>query len=174
MHYVRFLKRPSFEEANPNQVIISTRVTITTDLGESFYNGNVTLITSIWNQDEDLDREPILRHESQWRAGMRVLKVSIPSSRAYYHSHKSPLLRQAWLQIGVRNETSRDPLASLCGGNLSPEPLNIVSAFSAVNAEFRDGWSVWRRLELTNRDVLCIAETPGSNIACHIWSVTVP
>jgi hypothetical protein len=155
-------------EVTSNQFTISTKVTVTTDLGESFYNGDVALISSLWVENENLKSNKVICHNSHWRAGMRVLGISIPASRDLY---EVAALGQVWLQIGVAGETSYDPLPALWDRPSSLESLNIISAFTTVQVNPQTDWSAWRRLQLANSDVLRIGETPGSNIACHIWSV---
>ncbi|KAG9874646.1 hypothetical protein KCV05_g22610, partial [Aureobasidium melanogenum] len=68
MHYVRFLKTPKVHVEN-GSVTLTAVITLTTDLGETFYPHDLQLAATLRQPDQDGDI--YLRRTLQWRQDMR-------------------------------------------------------------------------------------------------------
>src|SRR4051794_6201663 len=75
MRYIRFLKYPKYSHSKKNQSSsITALITISSDLGESFYTKDVTIAA---NLVRDEDGESMGYKAYCWRAGMRNLQLDI-------------------------------------------------------------------------------------------------
>jgi hypothetical protein len=89
MHYIRFLKPPRLLPGSPQT--LSAKITVTTDLGESFLWADISLIVDLRYEDSSYVEEG---REYLWKGsdGMRSLEVCMP----IYKGHKgssSPTVR---------------------------------------------------------------------------------
>ncbi|KAL8843516.1 MAG: hypothetical protein Q9170_000020 [Blastenia crenularia] len=74
VHYVRFLRSPRFDLAvrYRGRVLLRGLITITTDLGDSFYPSDLCLYTAIVTRNGRISLA-----STTWKPGMRCLKVEI-------------------------------------------------------------------------------------------------
>lgn len=178
--YVRFLKPPRCTlpgSPRTNYLTVSTLVTITSDLGESFYPHQATLKCDLLGQ-ANADSHPSNNHETclissvnlTWNAGSRNLKVEMntPIPPGGYVAR-----RDCELVLRVSSENPK------CADNLleyqSGLGIGIISAWSAPfkipehGVGSSAGGFVERRLQLSRGCVLRVWEETGESIARHIW-----
>jgi len=77
MHYIRFLKTPKVSPGSSPE--LSARITVTTDLGESFLCIDISLSAEVWLED---GTNCLLARSFRWKGGngMRSLDISLPIS----------------------------------------------------------------------------------------------
>jgi hypothetical protein len=71
MHYIRFLKTPSISRGNKG-VHLNAKITITTDLGESFLSFDLPILVILVDHMGNHSQV----HSYQWKAGKRELEIS--------------------------------------------------------------------------------------------------
>ena len=79
MHYIRFLKVPRLVATGNGQKTINAKITITTDLGESFLRADLTVLVSL----EGPGDEKGIRYMWEGVKGMRGLEVSVAVPRRH-------------------------------------------------------------------------------------------
>lgn len=163
MHYIRFLKAPRFSEgARGRPGSVSALITVTSDLGDSFFFRDVTLTVELAQEGGD-PTSILASKEIQWKIGMRTLKVElrfIPPKKTFVSMAIS----------GVTGGTPpADDVSQPVGCN-----LRIVSVYSSpfklVDGE-EAGRFVERRLIIGCNKILRIWEETGESIARHIWYI---
>lgn len=137
-----------------NKTNLKAVITVTTDLGETFYPENADLVATI--RENAIDGEVYLRRKLQWAAGARSLSIDFDLSR-------SDIDWPACLHVGMKVPNAKGP------GFLPP----IVDAWSGdlnpPKGELDSGWRVERRfIPLSERPVSLI-EDAGDSIARHLW-----
>ncbi|KAL8814186.1 MAG: hypothetical protein Q9223_006575 [Gallowayella weberi] len=147
VHYIRFLKPPRLSRLND---LLTTMITITTDLGDAFYPGDMrvhigvargTTMTSLG--------------VANWKSGMRVLKIEA----------KVPVDPSPFRFLFTSSE-------SLCIDALQLDRLpEIVSAWTEEFSHPADLGSdvTLRCFQLRSGQLLEICEENGESMARHIW-----
>lgn len=154
VHYIRFLKPPRFTQVtkDPRRPVLSTLITITTDLGDAFYPGDVCIYVAM---ADHATVKPL--GTACWRSGMRCLQVDkeVPRKEMIF-----PIRI-----LFTCNESLK--VDSLQLGQLP----DIVSAWTddfggpdGLNADL-----IIRQFLVPNGQVLNICEENGESIAHHIW-----
>ncbi|KAF8464615.1 putative methyltransferase-domain-containing protein [Kalaharituber pfeilii] len=176
--YIRFVKTPRCslsQTARFQSLNVSALITITSDLGESFYPNKATLRSELL---VDPDPNSIYQDEThvlnstrvKWIGGYRNVRVEM---NVPIPSRKFPWKRDCKLVLKVISEEPRiaDKLLEHGQGH----ELGIVSAWSAPFAFPQAGENtvaehfVERRLQLSQSRCLRIWEETGDSIARHIW-----
>jgi hypothetical protein len=160
MRYIRFLKYPkcshSKKKASSN---ISALITITSDLGESFYTKDVAISA---NLVRDENSESMGYNVYHWRSGMRSLQLDISAGNTTIFPVK--------LHLAVKNYEHGDSVHEyLSSGN------DIVSAWSGSLDPADKGAPtsiIERRFLCQGGKMLTIREETGESIARHIWYET--
>ncbi|KAI9877496.1 MAG: hypothetical protein M1830_003757 [Pleopsidium flavum] len=154
VHYVRFLKLPKAVKHQGN-ILIKALITITTDLGDSFYEGSVTLTASIRGKDHDA---VYLQRKIQWDAPSRALNIELLVKDG---DNGWP----AQLQVGIDNGEATDYI----GSNHIPAIISVWSGNFSLSGQDESTNFVQRRFGLLNKNVLVIWEESVESIARHIW-----
>lgn len=163
MHYIRFLKAPRLVRGSRGQKTLNAKITITTDLGESFLAADVGVEVFL----EDLQRSVLLASKPisySWlgRNGMRALGISVPVPRSH----------AGGLKMCVRPIEARYSVGSFGGiFDSSPRHAGIVAVYSTaldVSSNSVNEPLAERRFE-TNTGSIRIWEETGESIARHIW-----
>lgn len=133
MRYIRFLKTPRVvSEKASSKSVISCLITITSDLGDSFFPHDVQLsaeVLLVGSGEETL----IVWRTVHWNPGMRTLPVSFPLPKQYQQS----TLR---VRVGVEPKVLHDDYEKL-----SDEGSHgILSALSSSSAR-QKGLLNWSR-----------------------------
>ena len=160
--YIRFLKPPTIVnngKANKARIAVKALITITTDLGDDFYQNDIDLrvILSIAPLTEKARGETV-KMTITWKKGFRTLRVEIPIEH-------TAVSRLAQLQLSSNVDTEADLLQP----NKMPEVVNAWSGIHSVSTLSNTIRKVERRFLLENGHMLRISEETGESIARHIW-----
>lgn len=150
---VRFLRPPKVHN-DKNTVQLKAVVTVTTDLGETFFPEDAELIATI--RETAHDGEVYLRRKFQWSGGARSLPIILDVSR-------NDIDWPACLHVGVKVSKGKGP------GFLPP----VVDAWSGeldpTKGQLDSGWRVERRFTPLNERPVSLIEDAGDSIARHLW-----
>ncbi|KAF2710554.1 hypothetical protein K504DRAFT_481607 [Pleomassaria siparia CBS 279.74] len=159
MRYIRFLKPPRIVRSKTlSPLAISTLVTVTSDLGDSFLPYDVTLYVDLVTEDGPR----ICGTEVQWTAGMRSLAISLPIASL-------PDPPDSQIRVGTQKNVNYDEMSLL-----SDMPIpGVVSAWSAPinldkNIDMAEKF-VQRRFGAHGTSGVHLWEETGESIARHIW-----
>ena len=168
MHYIRFLKPPRLL-STPSPVL-SAKITITTDLGESFLFTDLTLVVEIESQSGTKILGPGKGKEYVWKGsdGMRSLEVSVPTSskrgevmrmliRPKENKHNVNYFKDMFHETDVLSEHD--------GRVVAVRSIDI----DVSKAGQKGGVSMARRVFSLNDKMVSIFEETGESIARHIW-----
>jgi hypothetical protein len=176
MHYIRFLKPPTLSRPSPDSpdILLSAKITITSDLGESFLCTDLPLQASLL----DVSFRPSNLQKLAWKAGARSLDIALRvvggakglksplqgSCRLFVQPRDAAYCPRALTDI-VTDTGSNGEGAT--GGGVVPilsEPLT-----AAMVGNMKPLGRVQRLLTMANGDKLRIWEETGESIAKHIW-----
>ncbi|KAI4745433.1 hypothetical protein E4T50_04241 [Aureobasidium sp. EXF-12298] len=161
MHYVRFLKTPKIQVDN-GTVTLSAVITLTTDLGETFYPHDIQLAATL--REPDHGGDIFLRKTLQWKSDMRSLSVSLDLTN-------TEIDWPAKLHVHTKSSKSTyDCFEDHHGHGHLP---GIISVWSETLNPTKGALETHRRVErrftpLTGR-TLNIFEDTGESIARHLW-----
>lgn len=151
--------------AKDGRVVLSATVTITTDLGETYYPRDVALAATLRSSDPDGD--VYLRRSFEWTDGMRALPLSFDITRTEI---EWPARFHVGLKSGIGYLT--DHLESF---NEYGDTPSIISAWSddinATHGNLASSRQVERQFMPLTRRPLHIFEDAGESIARHLWYV---
>ncbi|KAK3109761.1 hypothetical protein LTR53_016623 [Teratosphaeriaceae sp. CCFEE 6253] len=154
MHYIRFLKTPKIE-VQANTVILKAVITVTTDLGETFYPEDIDLIASLRASAQD--GEIYLRRKLRWPGNARSLPISLDLSR-------QDVDWPACIHIAARTPASAQPPGFL------PSVVDVWSgSLNPTEGLFESGWRVERRFTSLAERTVSLLEDAGDSIARHLW-----
>lgn len=146
---------------NGSTVSLKAVVTITTDLGETFYPHNVNLAASVRSAEHDGDI--YLRRTIQWEAGMRSVPISFDLTR-------SGVEWPACLHVGIKQGERSEHFENW-------DKLKMVSVWSAeinpTKGLFQASRRVERRFIPISERPLVMLEDAGDSIARHLWDGSV-
>jgi hypothetical protein len=156
MRYIRFLKPPKLQGTNAIALI-----TITSDLGDSFYPQEALIAATI--HSADLMEHFYVRQCFKWTPNMRSMSISLDLSGCDVNW-------PARLHITARNT----PRSDYCDEyHIVMEQPGIVSAWSDIvdlpRGITEASRTVERRLTSLNGRTIGIWEETGESIARHIW-----
>lgn len=174
MHYIRFLKPPRLSSTHPNS--ISAKITITTDLGESFLPIDVPLLVDL--EDESGRVLNGSKTEALWMGsrGMRALEVVLalhvrsgnvrmffrPKEERYAVDGFESLLEY---KHGSNDDSEED---GENGGIVAVRSMHIdVTGKNSTQARLAE--RVFTSGSGTSAKNLRIWEETGESIARHIW-----
>ena len=158
VHYIRFLRVPQIRLEGKEKglvQVISAVLTVTTDLGESYYPEDLELIVRLVD-----NRQPgatISSWRVFWRKSSQVTKLDIR-----YRSHTYPELVR--LHVSTRNT---DDCLAKC--EQLPEVLDVWSSCFSLKLECSAPDYVERKLKLNDVTSINIWEASRESIARHIW-----
>ena len=175
--YIRFLKPPSCSNVASRKtqyLTISALITLTSDLGESFYPHKATLQSELLaqpNTDSNKDNTSMISSTKvTWDRGSRNVKVlmSMPMpSRS--------LLAKRNCDLVLRVSAEDPPPADILLEHRPGFGFGILSAWSApfkipeAGAGTSADALVERRLQISKECTLRVWEETGESIARHIW-----
>lgn len=177
MHYIRFLKPPSLSQPfkGSKDVQLTTKITITSDLGESFLCVDLPILVVLLD-DKDLQFQS---RPFQWKAGNRQLEISFSIGKTGQTTKGGP----KWpVRVLVQPEAAQNRLEKLSHLLKVPteneEPpafvLPVLSeSISGVDPIVTTGTPrmAQRLFKMANGESLYIWEETGESIARHIWYV---
>ena len=173
MRYIRFLKTPRIvTEKVSNKSHVYCLITITSDLGDSFFPHNVELAAELLSLKENpdvgskdlLDDEVLVWSTIRWTAGMRTLAVKLPLKKSYA---SKPFL----VRVGLEPQSSFDTFEALS----EPGAHGIVSAWSAPfnTSDRKEAEKLVQRRFKIGEKVLKIWEETGESIDRHLWDAGI-
>jgi hypothetical protein len=134
-------------------ILLKTVVTVTTDLGETFYPDSLDLVATLRSTVDEGDI--YLRKKAQWSAGDRSLAIVFDLAR-------QDIDWPACVHVGVKGTVSSDgflpPVVDIWSGQLNP-----------TKGHFESGWRVERRFTSYSERSLSLLEDAGDSIARHLW-----
>lgn len=162
MRYVRFLKTPRIvTEKGTNKSQVYCLITITSDLGDSFFPYDTELCAELISPKRDFQGDGVLVWRTlKWTAGMRTLAVTLPLKKSF-------TLGPLRVRVGVEPKVDHDTFEDLSDGDSN----GIVSAWSAeFNSNGRNEAVklVERRFRIAHKTINVWEET-GESIARHLW-----
>lgn len=170
MHYIRFLKSPRLL-STPSPAL-TAKITVTTDLGESFLYADITLVVELESQSGAKVSGFGKTKEYIWKGsdGMRSLEVSVPVPK----SNRGEIVR---VLIRPReSEHSVDSFQALLHGTATPgaDEGRVVAVRSmdvdvSQSAGQKGGVGMAKRVFSLGYKAVHIWEETGDSIARHIW-----
>lgn len=149
---VRFLKTPKVH-VDRGTILLKTVVTVTTDLGETFYSDKIDLVATL--RSTDTGGDIYLRKTAKWCAGDRSLAITFDLAR-------QDIEWPACVHVGVKGDASSEgfliPIVDIWSGALNP-----------TKGQFESGWRVERRFTSYSGRSLSLLEDAGDSIARHLW-----
>jgi co-chaperonin GroES (HSP10) len=175
MHYIRFLKSPRLLLNSPP--VLSAKVTVTTDLGESFLHTDIALFVELESEDGSNILGPGKGREYMWkgRSGVRSLEVSIPIPLSKSKGRGGGRMRM--LVRPKEDKHSVDTLGLLLTGNNNPNEdegrVLAVRSMSLDNGQPAEGQNAGvgmaKRVLISGSKEVVVWEETGESIARHIW-----
>jgi hypothetical protein len=178
MHYVRFLKSPKLvkerKDVRGGRQTIDAKVTVTTDLGESFLAADIGLVVYLVDGDGKNILGPGKDYMWKGRNGMRSLEVSIPvprgSEMGVVRMMVSP--KEEVYKVGTSEQ--------VLGGKAVNDEAGGIVAVRSMDISWQDGKRVGTGMvervftstagDTTNE--VHIWEETGESIARHVWYAT--
>lgn len=166
VHYIRLLKPPK-HNPNPRTPTITTLLTITTDLGDSFLATDASLTAILLSCNVE-NGDILIQKPLSWIAGSRELSVSLPIPRDVHLQLQSGEIE------GVKLVISKSGSESGTRDGLVPR---IISAWSAPFGGARGSDAekiVQRRIRGRKGEEggeVRVWEEMGNSIALHVWLV---
>lgn len=154
VHYIRFLKLPKVVNRD-GKLSVKALVTITTDLGESFFNGRLTVVTSIRSTDLDY---VYLQRTYEWDPQRRALDIEVPLKA-------KDVVWPVRVHVGPANGEAIDSI----GSERIPAVVSIWSDNFCISGPVLENRYVKRTFALHDRSLLYIWEESTESIARHIW-----
>lgn len=154
VYYVRFLKPPVVSDLDKKSNLVTSVITITTDLGDISLWSNVDLIARL--VDVDNAGKVVETTKCAWQGGKRTVNVFFTYGKGQPNHN---------LRVHVTTEDTANCWASF----KLPEILDVWSAPFQRNAIGRSASLVERKFRLAAGETLRIWEETGNSIARHIW-----
>ena len=165
VYYIRFLKTPKYCSTRiEGEVNVKAYITITTDLGDDFFPGQLTLTTSIYNGTLDAEISPVRvsDHRLFWSQGMRGFPVNI--------FLKTKELKHP-LRLRMVCKASSVPETQVLVPTSIPDIVSIWSDSIEPAVQISVSTRVERRFSLGGGSRLSIWEEAGDSISRHLWFV---
>jgi len=153
MQYIRFLKSPRFKAGRHRDGIISTLITVCSDLGESFMVRDSPIIGIV----RHCNGAEIFRKEFLWKSGMRTLQINITVDRA---SYCEPMILQVSTDDVAADQLFLEPKTTV---------LSVWSPPFGLSHETGTEFLVERRLDIGCETYFAVWEETRDSIARHIW-----
>ncbi|KAK8074342.1 hypothetical protein PG994_005241 [Apiospora phragmitis] len=192
MHYIRLLRPVSVETTNRREDVLSVLLTITTDLGDSFFGPDeplalgVTLETTTGSGGGRRRRAPSLlacpaddKSPLQWRAGMRALKARLrlreplPDAKTTVcifarssRRSKTPSTRPYWRHGYDDDDEQHTELIVPVSVDMVNRTCAPVSLRTLPLSSTRDDEG---GDDASDNNTLAFGEDIGESIARHIW-----
>ena len=154
VYYVRFLKPPVLSEVDEKTVLITSVVTVTTDLGDIALPSNVDLLVRLVEvKDTDQIIDQLIY---PWQGGKRALSIFQTCPKTHEKGNlrvhvSTPETEQSRVEFRI------------------PGILDIWSSPFRLEQLGRSSTMVERRFEFAGNVCISIWEETGNTIARHIW-----
>jgi len=165
MHYIRFLKVPRLVPVTGTLLVLSAKITITTDLGDAFLAEDIAL--EVECEDEEGRSRARHRKVYAWRglSGMRSLDVSVSLTMTATKTEKIRMLVRL-----SENRHAVDKLETiLTDGGGEGAVVPVRSSFVALNGQEMAKRRAERLFTTPQCNAIKVWEETGESIARHIW-----
>jgi len=181
MHYARFLKPPrlgrSVQPSKKHDLELKAKITITTDLGESFLCKDVRIVVfleALNGDGEERGVESRKMYEYMWKGGMRSLEITFPvvgveKSRKYSGSDNPSLWPCCLVVRAVASGVNVDSLQRLLANDVEGGIVPLRSEALDGKETSQIARRVQRVFTARNHLPVRIWEETGESIARHIW-----
>lgn len=156
VHYLRFLRTPQAADASKKSIDISAAAAVTTDLGDSFFSQDLTIIARL--VDATKSGEILCSSEVLWKTGSRAAKVALSCNAK---------LAGRLVQLHL---TTRDTISAHASCEV-PAVIDVWSSPFTIKSKAKAQPLVERRIQLQGKSQARIWEETGDSIARHIWFV---
>ena len=171
MHYIRFLKPPRL--LGGSALTLNAKVTITTDLGESFLFSKLILLVELELSDGTKVGKG---SEYVWNGqdGMRSVEIKLPISPVLMRNGKKFMLlvRPKDAVYAVDSFSAAlllDVTSSKCQGGVVAVRSMEIDASASIKGQSTVAISMAERVFLSEDRRVRIWEETGESIARHIW-----
>jgi hypothetical protein len=168
MHYIRFLKSPKIVGEGDQKALVA-KVTIATDLGESFLAADVGVHVGVVGRDAESILSPGEEYVWKGREGMRSLEVSLPMKRV----RKVDVLRMYVCATGEAYTDTFESVLGLDSQSRKVENRSGVVTARSMEVDVRSGQTIGagmvERVFRNERAEIHIWEETGESIARHVW-----
>lgn len=164
MHYIKFLRLPTFDAKS---LTVKAKIAVTTDLGDDYFPDELPIQFDLQIEEKNAI---ILSQTKQWSAGMRVLAVELKIPKAKVN-HASNLRLHV---LAGPSDFSSQFVSSDDGTLVTPAVMPVFSEpFTAERVSASKMPYVERVIPLRENAQLSIWEETGDSIARHIWDGSV-
>ena len=154
VYYIRFMKPPVVSDLDKSSYLVTSVISITTDLGDISLWSNVELVARLVDVD---DADKIINTtKCPWQGGKRTVTVFFTCEKRQPNHN-------------VRVHITTEDTASSCACFEIPEILDVWSAPFKQNDIGRSASMVERQFPLSASICVQIWEETGNSIARHIW-----
>jgi len=165
MHYIRFLKSPRIVGVGSERALVA-KITVTTDLGESFLAADVGILVDFIAEDGESLLGPGREYLWKGRDGMRSLEVSLLMQRM----RKVPIVRMV---VAAKGEPQVDSFEGVLASKSQGGIVTVRSMDIDVQSGQATGTGMAERvfsssLRSDGTEVHIWEET-GESIARHVW-----
>lgn len=172
MHYIRFLKSPRIVSVGRERALVA-KITVTTDLGESFLAADVGILVDVVAEDGESLLGPGKEYVWKGREGMRSLEVSlsmqkvrkVPTVKMVVAAKGEPYVDSFEGVLGIndkmRTVENRGRIVTVRSMEIdvqSGQPTGTGMAERVFSSSIRNGGTE-----------IHIWEETGESIARHIW-----
>lgn len=158
VHYIRYLRTPQVDDVNKRGIEVSAVVAVTTDLGDTFFARNISLLARV--VDVTKSGEILASNEVAWHDSSRAVKIRII------------LPLKLMNRLVTVHVTTKDSLNAVSQSAV-PSILDVWSASLSLRSEGRAKRVVERRLQLPGKCLVRQWEETGDSIARHIWDASL-
>jgi len=170
MHYIRFLKSPRIV-GKGNEKSLRAKITVTTDLGESFLAADLGICVDVVEADGESILEPGREYVWKGREGMRSLEVSVSM-------RKVRKVERVRMVVAAKGEAYVGSFESVLG--IGERKGGVLGGVVTVRSMEIDGYTGYpigtglseRVFSSSIRNDLTeihIWEETGESIARHVW-----
>ncbi|KAH8646631.1 putative methyltransferase-domain-containing protein [Xylariales sp. PMI_506] len=176
MHYIRLLRPATLDTSNPRAPLLSLKLTITTDLGDTFLSPASPIVLVCCPQLPSHDGSthvsssaPLRLQDGTsplWKAGMRVLKAELPVPRAMARG-------RAWIRIEAHSrnrEISARRAALMLPWRAASGPTGFGGLVAPITVELNDGVGS----DIAVREILCQSSSEADDDSAAAAAVAAP
>lgn len=156
-HIVRFLKTPKLHQLDSRTVELKATITITTDLGETFYPSTLSLLAGLKapHAQDDGNSPLYALQQVDWKAGARSASISLRISTGRV---KGPACLHVQADIPSTASELLLPIVDVWSSALDPS-----------TGQPKSSQRVERKFPIPNIGTISLLEDAGDSIARHLW-----
>jgi len=172
MHYIRFFKSPRIVGVGRERALVA-KITVTTDLGESFLAADVGILVDVVAEDGESLLGPGKEYVWKGRDGMRSLEVSLSMQKV----RKVPAVKMVVAAKGERHVNSFEGVLGIDDKMGTVENQGRIVTVRSMEIDVQSGQPtatgmaerVFSSSIRNGGTEIHIWEETGESIARHIW-----